>query len=1258
MARIVAYDEDGNEVPESEWGNYELTNTPEDALAEYEASFGEKLWDAAKAVPVKAFSSLAKGGQGLVKAAADITGSDFLSDYADRGQQRISEFDRTLSEAADYEQGGGFDTASTIGGEVAAILPQLFGPGGAVAKGLSIAGQQAPSRYGRLREGGAEPVDAAQGTGEGFAVDSALNMTLLNPLLKAGAPLASRVGLGALYGGGGGAVAAPLQTAIEQSTLEQPVTNEALLESAKTGLITGTTLGAASGVVGGVVSGSKPKLIKTQPVDLAKPLQAESPNVAQAIADANVKTDTPEVKPAVEAVNPLAKLLNTHKKQVDWARMYLVMNPLREAEIPAHSGKAPSMTEGIKPEAWAEAWASLGDEIRVEGADGTVKTLGDYQSSNIPAKSPLEAELATKMADAPTKAKELTYTAKGLDELVEVIQPGKESPEVLTPGEKTLAGQYIRGMVDSQTLGEINKKFIYPRTLAAKDPRFEPVYKGAKEYLANVHRVSGELESTLRPYLDADPVSKEKINALLLSARHEAHAGKPVLTDDITLTQMGLTPDDISKFRAVRTGMDQALDTWADALKTKAQVLIKDPAELASHSKAVDDAIAEMKQKQYVPFTRYGNKFISVLDDAGDIVEFRTYESNREWNKARKEYVKAGNNIETGTLRKSNAVGYDFMPVDFLAFLQKRLETASPTGAAEINKVISEMIEKQDLGRFKAHFKKADLLPGYSTDVQRNIADYVQGLAYSSSALKYIPAMKEQLSKIPANSPTYAYGLKYIEDLQKPTPKLAAALNKTSAVYFLSKPMSSVVNATQSITTTAPEIWNVMGKNGLGNAATAGKVFSQSSFDALKYWTKRSSVDPEIRSVIDKAVKDGIVSEQALRELTRMKESPTGQGKFGKAVDWSIDKLLTPFKATEVWNRTLAVSAGARIGKRMGLSGDGLQKFAEDFVDTTQFDMSKANRPEIARGWGSIPLQFKSSYTGNYIRFLRDGMGEGNWRRLVASPAAMVLLGGLPAVAGVKEIIKLGENMGEDPRRALNDTLGDSTAGRVLAYGAPHALDVVNLQGSLGTGDFMPEAKSEGILKTIVGPASETFFFRPAKAKKQFDQGDYLGAARYALPELFSGPLIAAKTMKDNAWTTNRGDVLAEDPTTTELLLKSIGGQIPRVAEEQIKNRSAMLLDENLKTSNKDYNQKIAKALVDVQKGNGEMGDVEALFAEIQEYNANNIDTPEKLITVDDNTIREYMNLMLSAETRKAQQLKNTAKKGRGEMAEILGLIP
>lgn len=1234
MARIVYVDEDGNEISEDQLDQYEPA-----------ASTGEQLWDAVKAAPIHTGLALARGGAGLARAAGDIFDSDFLRDYADRGEQRIAENQALLASKVDYEPGSAYDVGSSIAGEIGAVIPSLFSPGGWLPKALTFAGSQAPARYERVRTAGGDPLQAAQATGEGAVVDAALAAPFLNAAFKAGAPALEKIGLGGVYGALSGGAGAPLQATVEKTNIGELPATEELVNQAKTGAI----FGGATGVLAGGLGAATAKPKTTKPVQLDKIAQAEAPKVLEQVAEAS--SPSPEVKPAIVADNPLSKILDTHRKQVEWARMYLVMNPLKEAELPAHSGKAESPTAGVSKEAWAEAWNSLPDvEKRVVLSDGTVKTINDYTAPPI---RTAEGEITTRVSQAPKRASEQLSTPQGIDEIVDTIKPGTVIKEKLTPGERTLAGEYISGLIDSKSVGKFNELFIYPRTLANKDTRFAPIYQSGKEYISNVHRISGEMEEKLRAYTDLPQQEKELANAFLIGARKATKEGQVIPIDDLSLAQAGLTPGAIQGVRAVRRGLDGALDIWGDALKAKASAIIKNPNELGQHARLIDQAIADMKKSNYVPFTRFGDRFISVLDKEGDIVEFHTYETNRQWRQAQREFKQAGNTIKVGKIRQSGATGYDFMPLDFLVTLQKKLENVSPSASAEINKVLGDMIEAQDLGRFKAHFKKADLIPGYSSDLQRSIADYAQGLAYSASAIKYVPQMKEMLSKIPSNSPVYKYGLKYIEDLQKPTPQLASSLNKASAIYFLSKPMSGIVNATQTLTTTFPEAWNVIAKNKLGNIATATTVMSQATSDAIRYFTRRS-LNPDIKLALDRAVKDGIVSEQAFRELTRMKETPTvGASKVGAAFDWTTDKLLLPFKVTEQFNRAIALSAGYRIGKRMDLSDKALQDFAEEFVNATQFDMSKANRPEAARGWGSVPLQFKSSYTGNYIRFLRDGMGDGNWRRLVASPAAMILLGGLPAVAGVKEVIKLGENLGKDPRKEMNDTLGDSALGRMLAWGAPHALGLANIQGSLGTGDFMPEATSDALVKTLLGPASEVTYFRPSKALQQSSQGDLLGAARYALPELFSGPLAAAKAYRDDMWTTNRNYALAEGPTEWELLLRSIGGQPPRVVEEQVKNRSAMLLNETLKASGQDYNWKLADAITQRQRGLDDGSKAQELVQEIRAKNAS-ATKPSEQIVPNMTQIMEEVAKMQSPTSRKVAQVKGTAKKGREEMVEAL----
>lgn len=154
--------------------------------------------------------------------------------------------------------------------------------------------------------------------------------------------------------------------------------------------------------------------------------------------------------------------------------------------------------------------------------------------------------------------------------------------------------------------------------------------------------------------------------------------------------------------------------------------------------------------------------------------------------------------------------------------------------------------------------------------------------------------------------------------------------------------------------------------------------------------------------------------------------------------------LAGAFTWSEKYNRLQALIAGYDIGKNTKkLQGTELRKFAEDFVLETQGDYSKVNRPVAARGMVGSNLATFRLYQYNYVKHLKDSLSDKQFKTFAGMMAAPLVIGGLQAVPFAGIVLKSLEAAGVDTKKAVKDFVKNTeyapdALGDFLNYGLPY----------------------------------------------------------------------------------------------------------------------------------------------------------------------------------------------------------------------------
>jgi len=499
------------------------------------------------------------------------------------------------------------------------------------------------------------------------------------------------------------------------------------------------------------------------------------------------------------------------------------------------------------------------------------------------------------------------------------------------------------------------------------------------------------------------------------------------------------------------------------------------------------------------------------------------------------------------------------------------------------------------------------------------------------SALRAIDPQKEPLLAKQARE--------HFDYLEKPnSPASAAVISVVNHMVLAGVPVSGLVNTTQMLTTTYPELVRQVG------AGKGAKIWGTAAKDTLSYLMtpeRLARTKPQLYQTLQAELERGILDAQAMQELSRLRQGYTGEKSL-------TETLMLTFSIPEKSNRVHAFIAGLEAARVKGLQGPEASKFAERMVQETQFDQSQANRPKIMQHpIGRVAFQYKN-FAGNMLRFLRDRTAPGDRASLGVALAMLGAMGGISALPFVKESKYLAEGLGYDPATALRKGLGNKAAADAILYGAP-TLAGANISGNVGVGELVRDIDRnpyEAIVRAGIGPAGDLLAVRPFKAREIYKQGEPWIAAETMLPRYMRGPSKVIRSLYYDKLKDAGGRTVLDQPTVPELAQVAIGATPQRMVDRYEQRHAQTLLDTQGDNRGRYYNQQLAKALA-----NKDTRLMQQIRAEITEHNRTA--QPADKIFINDASIRRQASQLANED---AAVITRTRKTQRGAMREIQGL--
>ncbi|MEQ6437219.1 PLxRFG domain-containing protein [Comamonas sp. w2-DMI] len=704
----------------------------------------------------------------------------------------------------------------------------------------------------------------------------------------------------------------------------------------------------------------------------------------------------------------------------------------------------------------------------------------------------------------------------------------------------------------------------------------------------------------------------------LIDSRFESKFLKAgvVWSDKELQTMFGANAAQIGLYREARAAIDRSIDMTAradmlrvlgDEYRAMRDVVLEQPSldaaaqllldTLEQDAKANPDArdrLGQLEQQVrrrldmardlqasgYAPLSRFGRFTLDVVDAKGERQYFGLYETQREANLAKLQMAQAfpGATITQGTM---SAEAYKL----FAGVTPETLEQfgemlgLNATGDEAQDKAFQEYLRltKNNHSALKRLIHRKGIA-GFSEDVGRVVANFVYSNARAGAMGLNAGAMEKAINAIPKEQgelKDLAMGLRdYIRDPQEEGQAVRGML---FAQYLGGSIASAFVNTTQPFAVTLPWLsqYGGMAKAG-GQLARALKDMGRSIADkGFKY-------EPDLAKALQSAEDDGVVSPQEIHQLMAQARgagmlragdgSRLGNARAKASNLWEQGKVLwgQPFALAEQFNRRSTFIAAYRTAKAEGMVDPA--SFARRAVIETQFQYSKANKPQWARGAiGGTLFTFKT-YSVSYLELMHRMWNQGGpeGKRAVGWAVAMLLLmggaGGLPFMEDVEDLVDgaaqlMGYNVSAKQwrKQLLADVVGKEVAdfmeqGVSGLPGAP-----VDVSGRLGMGNLIPgtglflsKQGRERDLLEIAGPAGD-FVSRGFTAARKVLTGDVGGAALEVSPTAVRNLAKGADMAATGMYRDQKGYKVL-DTTLAEAAAKAIGFQPKSVAEVQEAN--------------------------------------------------------------------------------------------------------
>lgn len=591
---------------------------------------------------------------------------------------------------------------------------------------------------------------------------------------------------------------------------------------------------------------------------------------------------------------------------------------------------------------------------------------------------------------------------------------------------------------------------------------------------------------------------------------------------------------------------------------------------------------------------------------------------------------------------------------------------------------------------FRKHFFSSDNVPGYSTDFERGITEYMAGMAGYLARREFQQRIDDALNGIEAKK-LFEYATRYVTYTDGPQEEMALLRQLGFFTYIAGNISSGLVNLTQQAVMTFPVL------SQFASPARVAAELARANVEAAAMMTASRDIglnlfDPakapaDVRDDLMDAWENGDFIPTATFEImATANQRNVGVRPIRRRFERAVQAIGLTFSVPERINRLATYIAAHRLARdpraqervrevyrsnglaREMIGGEKLTPaaFAEFMVDETQFRMGKANRPTIMRGLGAPALQFKGFMMQSLEAWLRMVASQGIAGRAAAATSIAVVLG-LSGVWGfpggddlrraLERFLKWATDRDIDLRTALRRGVYEATGSQWIAAaadrGAPFAsgLDL----GRVGLGNVFPD---DGSIGSLAGIPYDMFINRGGRMLTEWHNG-YFWAGLSAIAPKFAGNAAEAWLMGRRGFADTRGrTVLSRDDITAwDQMQKAIGFTPTQVTNARDARYAISRMQASSDEARRQFVQRIGTTLAALQRATTEetragLGrEYERIIREVARFNDRV--PPENRVNLSDTTVRNAVRRQTEG---LAAQYGRERRQARGAAEELRGL--
>lgn len=599
--------------------------------------------------------------------------------------------------------------------------------------------------------------------------------------------------------------------------------------------------------------------------------------------------------------------------------------------------------------------------------------------------------------------------------------------------------------------GLLKRLLVTPRTIAAFDQDFVPVYQTAVEQWKFRDQLIAKFERASEPYFKASQADQKIVNQILEHDRLTGQVGLAgqnmtvhFTSPEAVLSKPGerltVTDDQKRAYWAVRSMLNEALNefrdqtledfnlprgtTAAQVTAQAAQATVKAEAQRLVKIAEILQGIEDSRRTGYVPFSRYGEVGIAVRNPlTGTLAHYETVEVGMLGKKNGRALTEIPEvKARLAELRKKypgQTIAEPFQVPKAGMPPQVKLEEVD--ALAEMAKIdnatwdsVRAKLEQAVAGQgFRAHFFRSKNIPGYSPDFERGLANYVNGISGYLARRRYASKWVAAIAPISMNKPKLRqYAQEYQKYVNSPAEEFGF-LRSVNFVYYLTSVATWITNLTQVPFVSMP--WTTQ----FANPVAIGAAYTRASAEAAAMLTVKngtqlysaSKAPADVRAAVQQAYDQGLFIPITTYESMGIARN---QGRrlrnVSKGAQTAIELFGLGFTMAERQNRISTFIALYRLARdnpavktnfervmadnAMGrdlMTHWSPEAFAEFGIDETHFKSGKVNRQALGRNAGTLVFQFKMFNLNVLERLVTMAALQGSEGRAAAALILMTL---------------------------------------------------------------------------------------------------------------------------------------------------------------------------------------------------------------------------------------------------------------------------